>query len=78
MLRHLPGIGKALVVLAKEQEEMLELVDAGDAGARGDEDAGDEPDEAYSDDSFAARMTKKSLRASFRCVRARPTPARSM
>ncbi len=78
MLRHLPGIRKALVVLAKEQEEMLELMDAGNAGVRGEEEAGDEPDEAYSDDSFAARMTRKSLRASFRCVRARQTPARSM
>ena len=45
MLRHLPGIRKALVVLAKGQEEMLELMDAGSAGARGDEEAGDESDE---------------------------------
>jgi hypothetical protein len=45
MLRHLPGIRKALVVLAKGQEEMLELMDAGSAGVRGAEDAGDEPDE---------------------------------
>lgn len=53
MLRHLPGIRKALVVLAKGQEDMLELMDAGSAGVRGDEGAGDEPDEDDSDDAFA-------------------------
>jgi hypothetical protein len=53
MLRHLPGIRKALVVLAKGQEEMLELMDAGSAGVRGDEDAGEDTDEDDSDDAFA-------------------------
>ncbi len=53
MLRHLPGIRKALVVLAKGQEEMLELMDAGSGGVRGDEDAGDESDEDEGDEGFA-------------------------
>ena len=53
MLRHLPGIRKALVVLAKGQEEMLELMDAGGAGVRGEEDAEEEPDEDEGDEAFA-------------------------
>ncbi len=53
MLRHLPGIRKALVVLAKGQEEMLELMDAGSAGVRGEEDAEEEPDEDEGDEAFA-------------------------
>ncbi len=53
MLRHLPGIRKALVVLAKGQEEMLELMDAGGTGVRGEEDAEEEPDEDDGDDVFA-------------------------
>jgi hypothetical protein len=53
MLRHLPGIRKALVVLAKGQEEMLEFMDAGSAGVRGEEDAEEEPDEDEGDEAFA-------------------------
>ncbi len=53
MLRHLPGIRKALVVLAKGQEEMLELMDAGSGGVRGEEDAEEEPDEDGGDEAFA-------------------------
>jgi hypothetical protein len=49
-LRHLPGIRKALVVIAKGQEEMLDLLESG-AGAgggdalRGDDDDGEERDD---------------------------------
>jgi hypothetical protein len=53
MLRHLPGIRKALVVLAKGQEEMLELMDAGGPSVRGEEDAEEEPDEEEGDEVFA-------------------------
>jgi hypothetical protein len=69
MLRHLPGIRKALVVLAKGQEEMLELMDAGSAGARGDEEAGDESDEDEGDDDIAEEDDEE--------VAARPVPVRA-
>ncbi|MDP2314869.1 MAG: hypothetical protein Q8P41_18350 [Pseudomonadota bacterium] len=40
-LRHLPGIRKALVVIAKGQEEMLDLLESG-GGAGGDRTEGEE------------------------------------
>jgi len=54
-LRHLPGIRKALVVIAKGQEEMLELLEsgAGGGGAARDEDDEDQ-DEDNSDLADAA------------------------
>jgi hypothetical protein len=49
-LRHLPGIRKALVVIAKGQEEMLDLLESG-AGAGGDRTQGNEqPDDDDDDD----------------------------
>ena len=50
-LRHLPGIRKALVVIAKGQEEMLDLLESGAGGGaavRGEDDGDDdsEDDEA--------------------------------
>jgi hypothetical protein len=48
-LRHLPGIRKALVVIAKGQEEMLDLLESG-AGAGGDRTQGDEEPEDDDDD----------------------------
>lgn len=55
-LRHLPGVRKALVVIARGQQEMLAVLEAGaDAGVRGedrDDDDGDEdPDDGDDDDS---------------------------
>ena len=47
-LRHLPGIRKALVVIAKGQEEMLDLLESG-AGPGGDATRGDR-DEDRDDD----------------------------
>ena len=47
-LRHLPGIRKALVVIAKGQEEMLDLMESGPNGGdrvNGDRETDDEPDE---------------------------------
>jgi hypothetical protein len=45
-LKHLPGVRKALVVIAKGQEEMLDLLESGAAGggSGGDEDDGDGDD----------------------------------
>lgn len=47
-LRHLPGIRKALVVIAKGQEEMLEALEAG-AGRGGGDEEGDEGDDDEDD-----------------------------
>jgi len=47
-LRHLPGIRKALVVIAKGQEEMLELLETGAGG--GGSVSGDEEDEDDDED----------------------------
>lgn len=54
-LRHLPGIRKALVVIAKGQEEMLDLLESGAGGGgqvRGDDDdePGDDDDGSGEDD----------------------------
>ncbi|MDP2305100.1 MAG: hypothetical protein Q8P18_03655 [Pseudomonadota bacterium] len=54
-LLHLPGIRKALVVIAKGQEEMLELLEAGGQSARGEPDE-DEDDEERSDLSDAVDL----------------------
>ena len=53
-LRHLPGIRKALVVIAKGQEEMLDLLESGAAGGggdtvRGDDDPDDDEDSELAD-----------------------------
>jgi hypothetical protein len=61
-LKHLPGVRKALVVIARGQQEMLDLMESGPAagGVAGDEDDddtdGDEPSELadaadYDDDA---------------------------
>ena len=51
-LRHLPGIRKALVVIAKGQEEMLDLMESGPNG--GDRVNGDEhPDDDDEDSELA-------------------------
>lgn len=50
-LRHLPGIRKALVVIAKGQEELLDVLESG-GGAGGS--AGDESDDAEDDESELA------------------------
>lgn len=58
-LQHLPGIRKALVVIAKGQDEMLELLEAGGAqGAAGerDEEDDEEEDEEQSDLSDAVDL----------------------
>ena len=47
-LRHLPGIRKALVVIAKGQEEMLDLLESGAAGG-GDATRGDRDDDEDSE-----------------------------
>lgn len=47
-LQHLPGIRKALVVIAKGQEEMLDLLEAGGPG--GGRVAGDEEEEEDEDE----------------------------
>ncbi len=47
-LRHLPGIRKALVVIAKGQEEMLDLMESGPGGSaavKGDEQPDDDDDD---------------------------------
>ena len=46
-LKHLPGVRKALVVIARGQQEMLDLMESGPAagGVAGDDDDGDEPAE---------------------------------
>ncbi len=48
-LRHLPGIRKALVVIAKGQEEMLDLLESG-AGSGGDATRGDRDDDGDDDE----------------------------
>ncbi len=50
-LRHLPGIRKALVIIAKGQEEMLDLLESGAGGDRtqGDEEPEDEDDDEDSE-----------------------------
>ncbi|MES2638100.1 MAG: hypothetical protein V4850_01400 [Myxococcota bacterium] len=57
-LQHLPGIRKALVVIAKGQEEMLELLEAGGGqGVSGDrEEEDDDEDEEQSDLSDAVDL----------------------
>jgi hypothetical protein len=54
-LRHLPGIRKALVVIAKGQEEMLELLESGAAGGgrSGGDDDDDDDDRDGDDDEDA-------------------------
>ncbi|MES2638104.1 MAG: hypothetical protein V4850_01420 [Myxococcota bacterium] len=42
-LRHLPGIRKALVVIAKGQDEMLDLLEGAARGREGDADADEDP-----------------------------------
>jgi hypothetical protein len=42
-LRHLPGIRKALVVIAKGQDEMLDLLEGAARGREGDDDADEDP-----------------------------------
>jgi hypothetical protein len=55
-LQHLPGIRKALVVIAKGQEEMLELLEAGGGqGVAGERDE-DDDDEEQSDLSDAVDL----------------------
>ncbi len=49
-LSHLPGIRKALVVIAKGQEEMLELLESGAGAAGGGSVRGDEDDEDEDED----------------------------
>ncbi len=52
-LQHLPGIRKALVVLARGQQEMLDVLDAqGGAGVRGEDD--EEADEDSDSDDLDA------------------------
>ncbi len=52
-LRHLPGIRKALVVIAKGQEEMLDLLESGAAGGGGDTVQGDDDPEDDEDSELA-------------------------
>ena len=52
-LKHLPGVRKALVVIAKGQEEMLELLESGAAGGRSGGDDEDEDDGDGDDDEDA-------------------------
>ena len=52
-LRHLPGIRKALVVIAKGQEEMLDLLESGAAGGGGDAVRGDDDPEDDEDSELA-------------------------
>ena len=52
-LRHLPGIRKALVVIAKGQEEMLDLLESGAGSGGGDTTRGDR-DGADDDDGELA------------------------
>ena len=51
-LRHLPGIRKALVVIAKGQEEMLELLESGAGGGGNvrEDDEGDVDDHSEDDE----------------------------
>lgn len=49
-LRHLPGIRKALVVIAKGQEEMLDLLESGAGAGGGDATRGDRDDDGDDDE----------------------------
>lgn len=42
-LKHLPGVRKALVVIARGQQEMLELMESGGGRVSGEEDDEEEP-----------------------------------
>lgn len=52
-LKHLPGVRKALVVIAKGQEEMLEMLESGGAGrvAGAEDDDGEDSGEDDGDES---------------------------
>jgi hypothetical protein len=49
-LKHLPGVRKALVVIAKGQEEMLDLLESGAAGGRSGRDDDDDDGDRDGDD----------------------------
>ncbi len=57
-LQHLPGIRKALVVLARGQQEMLDVLDAqGGTGVRGEDDEEDVDEDGDADDLDADEDT---------------------
>lgn len=49
-LKHLPGIRKALIVIAKGQDEMLDALASNGEATRGDQDADDDPGDDGDDD----------------------------
>ncbi len=55
-LKHLPGVRKALVVIARGQQEMLDLLESGGGAARvaGDDEDDDDPDDDESELAEAA------------------------